>query len=280
MNNSCPDCGAVYAVAAKDIGRKLKCKKCGAALLVTDAGLVLDEPVAAAPAAIDDDLDADDEVVVVAKGKKGKKDRVRGAGPGFGEMLAKIGGVPTILFSIGVLLVIWFTFMPKIGEAATERARAMSLKLLAEQSARMNEKLPKGKTELTMSDDERKKYLEDAKKIQEEYAPKMKEAEEDARMTQINNVRSLWFDRYGSMFGFILVAFGCIAYLRTEQPLVMRIVAAVILTFMMIVVFSSFGGCGGDRTPSLPSMGGGGGLEGGMGMPGGGMGGVKGKGMP
>jgi predicted Zn finger-like uncharacterized protein len=39
MNNSCPECGAVYAVAEKDIGRRIACKKCNTALEVTDNGL-------------------------------------------------------------------------------------------------------------------------------------------------------------------------------------------------------------------------------------------------
>ena len=50
MNSACPTCGAVYAVTPKDVGRKLKCKKCHTALAVTDAGLVVDTPSASAPA--------------------------------------------------------------------------------------------------------------------------------------------------------------------------------------------------------------------------------------
>ena len=43
MNNNCPSCGALYNVASKDIGRRLKCKKCNSALTVTDAGLEMDD---------------------------------------------------------------------------------------------------------------------------------------------------------------------------------------------------------------------------------------------
>ena len=52
MNSACPTCGAVYAVTPKDVGRKLKCKKCKTALAVTDAGLVVDTPSASAPAIV------------------------------------------------------------------------------------------------------------------------------------------------------------------------------------------------------------------------------------
>jgi predicted Zn finger-like uncharacterized protein len=287
MNNACPSCGAVYAVAAKDIGRKIKCKKCGAALIVSDAGLVLDGPAAAPPpppaaeafvavAESEDDYDADDEVVSTkSKNKKAKRDRAGGGGPNLTGMLTKVGGLTTVLFSIGVFLVIWFTFMSKIGDAATLRAEAYSQKLEAEAEAKMKA-LTKGKAVPT-KEDELKKYVEDAKKIHDEYEPKMLEATEDAKTTRINNLRSIWFDRYGVMFGFILVAFGCIGFLRTEQPLVMRIVAGAILTLMMLVVFASFSSCGGESTPRLPpsssnSLMGPGGMgmgAGGLGLPGG-----------
>ena len=49
MNNACPECGAVYAVAEKDIGRRIACKKCHSALVVADEGLVLDEAASSSP---------------------------------------------------------------------------------------------------------------------------------------------------------------------------------------------------------------------------------------
>src|SRR4029077_15955569 len=134
MNNACPTCGAVYAVTSKDIGRKLKCKKCSTALVVTDAGLVVDAPTAtAAPAApvataaVADDFDTGDEVVST-KGKKAKKYSLGGGGGG-GEFLAKIGGIPTILFSVGIFLVLWFSFMAPISEAAILRASVAERKV-------------------------------------------------------------------------------------------------------------------------------------------------------
>jgi hypothetical protein len=105
-----------------------------------------------------------------------------------------------------------------------------------------------------LTEDERKKYQEDAKKIREDYEKQMETAQEDADSTQINNVRSVWFDKYGQLFGFIFLAFGCIGYLRTDQPLVMKIVAAVVLGLMLLMIFSlAVGGCGGGGRPmTLP----------------------------
>jgi predicted Zn finger-like uncharacterized protein len=256
MNNACPSCGAVYAVAAKDIGRKIKCKKCGSALIVSDAGLVVDAPTASAPppaaavavvAEVEDDFDSgDDDVITSKKGKKAKKTG-GGGGPNFGAMLAKLGGIPTILFTIGVFLVIWFAFMPKIGEAAILRADGYKQKLEMEKLNKITA-LTKGKTA---------PKEEDMKKINEDYESKIQEASEDAVAIRLSNARSVWFDRYGTMFGFFFVAFGCIGYLRTEQHVVVRIVAGAILTLMMLVVFVSVGGCGGDHMPNLPSTKGG-----------------------
>jgi hypothetical protein len=252
MNNSCPTCGAIYNVASIDVGRKLKCKKCNAALKVTDAGLELDSggtgTSAPAPAAAeddpkpkkssraDDDDDFDDEPVV----KKGKGNKYARSG---GNPLAAIGGVPTILFSFGVFLVIVCIAMPRIGEAANDRARAYVDKLDLDQKAKLEALMPKGKKESDLTESEKNKINEDGKKIIEDYDKLIKEAKTDAKRTEIANRRDVWFERYGLMFGFLLVSFGCIGYLRTEQPLTLRIVAAVILGAMMLAMFGAFAGC-------------------------------------
>ena len=90
------------------------------------------------------------------------------------------------------------------------------------------------------TDEEIKKAMESKEKIQEDYGKRIKEAEEDSAAAVIDNVRSLYYDRWGTMIGFFFVAFGCIGYLRTEQPIVLRIVAGAIITLMMLVVFYSF----------------------------------------
>jgi predicted Zn finger-like uncharacterized protein len=257
MNSACPTCGAVYAVTPKDVGRKLKCKKCHTALAVTDAGLVVDTPSASVPAmaSVADDFDTGGEVVST-KSKKAK--RFSGPpGPGLGERLAKIGGVPTILFGLGTFFVIWFTFMEPIGEAATARANAAMDKLKLERDQKIKKLLPKGKKEHELGEDERKKFQEDSKKINDDYEKQLETAQEDAADTRISNIRSAWYDRYGQLLGFVLLAFGSIGYLRTEQPLVMKIVSAVVLGLMLLMIFNlAVGGCSGPR-PSVGLKGGG-----------------------
>ena len=247
MNTACPNCGAIYNVAEKDIGRKIKCKKCSTALRVSDDGLEVDAgvaPVAPVAAAIAVEDDGDDDRPLLKKNKASKYTRMPGTNP-----LTAVGGIPTVLFAFGVFLVIVFTSLPVIGLAGTDRAQAYVDKLKLEQKMKIDALLPKGKTLGELNDGERTKYAEDSRKIVEDYSKRVSDATQDAEGTRISNRRDVWMERYGLMFGFLFVAFGCIGYLRTDQPLVLRIVAAVVLTFMMMVMFSTFGsgGCGSNR---------------------------------
>ena len=256
MNNACPTCGAVYAVAAKDVGRKIKCKKCSTSLIVADSGLVVDGPPSAAspppgtgtaaPLVAAAVIEDDEDDASVVKSKKVKKPYDRAAnGPPFIE---KIGGIPTILFGVGTFFVIFFTFMTPIGEASTARAKAGLDKLKHEVAVKIKKLQPKGKTAPTEA--EIKKLGEDREKLTEEYEKKGEEAEENAASARTDNIRSALWDKYGQMFGFLFLSFGCIGYLRTEQALIMRIVAAVILAFMMMIMFTAgVGGCGGSKLP-------------------------------
>ena len=149
MNTACPTCGAVYNVAEKDIGRKLKCKKCSSALKVTDDGLQLDAgtgsasavslpppPPPVAAALIEDDEEI--PPVVMKKGKGGKFARTPRGNP-----LAAVGGIPTALFGFGVFLVIVFTSLPIIGAAGTDRARATVDKLQHEMKVKQDALVPR-----------------------------------------------------------------------------------------------------------------------------------------
>jgi predicted Zn finger-like uncharacterized protein len=272
MNNACPSCGAVYAVSSKDIGRKLKCKKCSSALIVAESGLEYDGPAGAPPTppplgAPEDTFAAavaeegDDSEEVVPRKKKGKKEksapREGGGGPDLkaladkaASFTAKFGGIPTILFGFGVFLVIFFTFQAKIGEAAYVRAAMKPQKLTAEMESR---KKAAGTLKDNASPEDVKKAGEEQAKITKDYAKRIDEAQEDATFAKIDNRRSMYYDRWGTMIGFFFLSFGCIGYLRTEQHVVVKIVAGAILTLMMLVVFA---GVGCDKTsdfmPDVP----------------------------
>jgi predicted Zn finger-like uncharacterized protein len=251
MNNACPTCGAVYAVATKDIGRKIKCKKCNTALMVDDTGLVLDVPVAAVAGRENaDDLGTDD--ATIAK-RKSKKYADRPPGPGFGEILAKLGGAPTILFGLGLFFTLYFFFQASLSQGSLQRAaggvegvkleqeqklRKYSYELKQLQEDRDNEVIT-GKN----FEDRSKEIAKEVKKINKDYAPKIDAAEDDKDEASISVKRWAWFDTFGLLIGFLLLSVGCLGYLRTEQTIYVRIVAAVILCVMMMAIFGKFSGC-------------------------------------
>ena len=118
-------------------------------------------------------------------------------------------------------------------------------KLSNEMKVKQDALVPKNKKPNDWTDAERTKMREDQEKIAEDYAKKINDAKLDAEGTKISNRRDVWLETYGLMFGFIFVAFGCLGYLRSDQPLTLRIVAAVILGAMMLIMFGKFGGgCG------------------------------------
>ena len=216
--------------------------------------------VAPVAAAVADDFDTGDEVVS-PKGKKGKK-YSGPKGPGLGEMIAKVGGIPTILFGIGTFLVIWFTFMDShkpgghcAGEYRGTETPARTGRRTQETSAEGQKKRPGTRRRREEG------YDDKAKKINEDYEKRIDDAKEEAATTRVDVIRSIRFDKYGQLFGFVFLAFGCLGYLRTEQPLVMRIVAASVLALMLLMIFNlAVGGCNGK--PTVPNTNIKGGFEG------------------
>lgn len=261
MNNMCPTCGVIYNVAAKDVGRRIKCKKCNASLIVSDAGLELDDGatvlpsrthsagphIAPAPNVPDDDFDME------PPRRKHGRDREprsrRSLRPS--DLLAQIGGLSTMLFGFGAFLVIVFLFMPLIGTAAVERVAAAKEKIEQERDAKIK-RLLKGKRPEDLTNDERAKYSDDSEKIRKEYDRMLSDADDDARYERTSQKRSRWFEMYGMMFGFLFVMIGSIGYMNPEQTLFRRILGTVVLGIQLIVIFIAFsamGGCGKGGSP-------------------------------
>lgn len=236
MNNACPTCGAIYNVAIKDVGRRIRCKKCGAGLEVHESGLEIETPnppEADAPEVEGDEVEA----------PRPRKDR-RLAGPAFNprELLAKIGGIPTLLFGFGAFLVIVFLFMPIIGTAAVDRAQGAS--------ERVDLQWKTKEREMTRE----KKSSEEIGKAREEfYKKKDKESlEEDVGYERISHKRSRWMEMYGMMFGFLFLMAGSIGYMGPEQSLMRRILGTVVLgaqVIIIFIIFSAMGGCGKGGNP-------------------------------
>ena len=247
MNNTCPSCGAVYNVAAKDIGRRIRCKKCATGLTVTAAGLEIDDPTAApapsrAPAPPHDFDDEDD--APPPRRSRDRDDRPRPArGGGFKldplQIFKDVGGVPTLLFGFGAFLVIVFLFQPIIGSAAVSRAQGASERIDLEWKTQERKLRKDKKTEEDIGT-AREKFYKDNDKDR---------AEENVGYEVISTKRSRWFEMYGMMFGFLFLMAGCLGYMMPEQTTVRRILGTVVLGAQILIIFLVFaaagGGCGG-----------------------------------
>ncbi len=248
MNNTCPTCGAVYNVAAKDIGRRIRCKKCATGLTVTDAGLELDEPMippvptraAPPPPPVNDFDDVDDAPRRPRPARSGR-------GTAFDPMkvFKDFGGVPTLLFGFGAFLVIVFLFQPIIGVAAVGRAEGTRERMDLEWGAQMR-KLQKDKKTPEDIEAAREKFFKDNDRDR---------ADDNVGYERVSSKRSRWFEMYGMMFGFLFLMAGCLGYMTPDQITVRRILGSVVLGAQMLIIFLVFGvgggGCGGGAPKGL-----------------------------
>lgn len=238
MNNSCPTCGAVYNVAPKDMGRRIKCKKCQTALVVTENGLETEQPGGAAPPLPSAAPSSAFDDVLVDDGPSPRKSKLRdrgrrfGAGLDTGDLLTKIGGIPTLLFGFGVFLVVFTGFQEAIGRAKIER-----------RVAQYNEgKMEHDKEVEAINNNKDLKEADKADKIKKEnerWEKEEKTLKADQAASTYANQKSGYVDKYVLMFGFLLIAFGCLGYLRADTALLLRVVAGIILVAMVLGLFKT-----------------------------------------
>jgi hypothetical protein len=173
--------------------------------------------------------------------------KVRRKHPSSSELLEAIGGVPTVLFGIGLFLVIVFYFMPRISEASVNRAKGRVERIELEATQKLRKEMKEPDEIEKLPPDAQQEYYKNLEKrrkeINKELKPRKEEAADDVAYAEIDRKRSEWWDRYGLMFGFLFLAYGCVGFIRGEQHLVVKIVGAAILVTMMIFVFGSMGGC-------------------------------------
>lgn len=251
MRNACPTCQTVYAVTPADVGRRIVCTRCNAGLVIDEDGFrLLDSTDKGKPAvgskavpppglkkpaesrkAKADETEDDEETVDSSEVKKPLRDRRDEVElekrPGVAGRLRSALDLPTVVFAVGVVLVLWFLFMPLIGAA---KLRWYTARIEDEQLAhdtelkRLKEKGP----------------AESVPKKEEEWRKRKEKLDTDVQWVQINNRQSEYWDRYGMLGGFILTALGAIGLLMSHQPLVKKIVGAVVVCAMMILVFVNF----------------------------------------
>jgi predicted Zn finger-like uncharacterized protein len=215
MNNTCPECGTVYAVAPKDVGRRIACTKCGAVLAIGEGGF-------------EKEKEADTSTVV--ERPLPRKPRFT---PEFRERLRAMLDWPTAVFGLGAFLVLSMMFMPLVGKAKVERRTGLLQEEQFDHEAeirKLREK-PGNETKIVEAEEAWKKRRESL--------------EAEIKHAEFANSRSGYTDRYGLLLGFILMMVGSLRLMRTGEGLVKRIFGAVVLGAQMLLVFNSLlGGCG------------------------------------
>src|SRR5262249_19078650 len=230
-------------VAQKDIGRRLKCKKCGTALTVTEAGLEADVGSAAAvPSAAPVDEVYEDEAPAPAP-----KTRRGGARPSLGgfdplQIFSEFGGIWSVLFGFGAFLVIVFMFMPLIGQAKVAMRNA-DIRAAQQDWIKREKQL------------EKDNRSSDIPKEKEKFDKRMEELDDKVKAAEISNRQSGYMDRYFMMFGFIFLMVGSLGYVMPGPSTTRRVVGAIVLcalvVFMIIyvIIVSGITPFGADSSP-------------------------------
>jgi len=245
MRNDCPSCQTVYAVTPQDVGKRIICKQCGAALVITEEGFRLDLSVPAPSVARGDrpksnrEDESDDAEAEPRKKRKRDAEPAAPKVPGrelemAKEFYLKYVDIPTILFGIGAFFILTFLFFPMIGKAKHERR----IGAIAEEKLEMEQEIRKLR--------EKSGNEEKIKKLEEDWTKRLPVLEGEAKAAEISNQRSGYFDRYGMLFGFVLLMIGSLGMVRADAHLVKRIFGASVLGLQMLLVFSNLlGGCRG-----------------------------------
>jgi len=228
MNNACPGCGAVYNVTAKDIGRHLKCKKCGTPMVIGEGGI---EAESAAASQVPQHASlADDHDDPVPLPRRQSRNSVNTAE--LTQAYQKYGSVIAMLvFGAGAFLIIFHLFMPLVGQAkvagrkADKREAELSYQLRVDDLNKDKDAKDKVKT----LDDLRKAHEEDTRSYDKRIAS-----------AEFASDQSQYWDRYFMMSGFLLVMVGSLLFMMPNQPLLIRIVGAVVVTAQMVFVFIVF----------------------------------------
>jgi hypothetical protein len=264
MNNACPGCGAVYAVAEKDIGRRIACKKCSASLIVAEDGLRYDENAAAPPPKKEDaperdrgrnrDRDRDDDDRPGRKKREREREREEtpeeiaerearrarraAATADIMNKIKGVGDVATWLYAIGLVLTIYANYAGQIDIARVagregnikEEERDMIIEKRKIQ-AEIEERKPPDAT----SDEEKK-----IKEIDKDWKKRKNVLDDKLTYAQTSQQQGQWWNVVYKLLGFILLGFGAIGYLKPEQGPYKRILGGVTIALILAQVVGGF----------------------------------------
>jgi hypothetical protein len=238
LNNACPSCGAVYSVQPQHVGRRLSCKKCGTPLAVDADGIHLataDPPVEAAlvePPSTPG-LAVDDRELSPARLAGSRPSSSPPVWPRVSEGIGRVftvADVPTLLFGVGVVLLLMFFFLPLIDQArlAGHRAALSTGELRAARRER------EWKDQKDVDETQRQR-------TRDSWTKEKTRLEEQIEESTISAARALPTYRYGLLAASLILAVASLLYLRPSQPTIRRVVGAVVLLaeilLILLVVF-------------------------------------------
>ena len=220
MRNACPTCQTVYAVTPADVGRRIVCRRCGATLVIDADGFRLETTTPDTP--------PPPQPEPLPKLSRRRDDDRPPLGADLFAKFKKLVDVPTLVFALGVFFTLWFLFMPVIGAANVGRAKAV----IDGEQMEHTQRLKRLREKPTNADA--------VTKAEEEWQKRREKLEQDEKAAAVAHTASLYWDRYGLLFGLTLTAFGAIGLFGANQPTTKRIVGAVVVCAVLVLLLVGF----------------------------------------
>jgi hypothetical protein len=234
MQSSCPNpgCGAAYNLGPQHLGRRLTCRQCASALVVTGDGLqfadAVSMPIPTSPLPQPTSyITAHSETGLTAT----QPSVPRSARPSALDQLKT--QFFTALFAAGTFLIIVFLFLPLIDAASAVRQSA-KIETGEFRITRAEADLTERKVSRTSDD---WKHLDEDRKAWDKEKVGLKL---DAEEAKIDVRKSHYWHLWGMMLGFLMLSAASIGYLSPNEGKVRRVVGAIVICSLLLLVFIAF----------------------------------------
>ena len=150
----------------------------------------------------------------------------------FRETIERYVDIPTLIFGVGTLMVVFFLFLPLIDLAKVSARKAAVEE--SELTEKRNERVFKEKKDKQPADEDARNKGREAAKSEKE---KLQEEADSARLSA-----DQWHTQYrrGMMLGFWVLAIGALGFLQPSQPTIKRVVGAIVITAEVLLIFIAF----------------------------------------
>lgn len=217
MNNLCPQCGALYTVTQRDLGRRIACKKCRAPLIVAEDGLRIEENVAGANGS-GIEIAEESSTPPAAQTRRGTS----------GAWRLRLD-LPTALFGVGMFLVVLFSFFPTIDTAQVLREEA------AVTQGRLEDQLDQLEVDQLEGSIRTREDKERAKRA-EVWLDKERLLRVEAELAKADAQRIQVWNQRGLLLGFLILSFAGIGFMTTDQTTSRKILGGILLLLIFLAV--------------------------------------------